>query len=83
MYCKFTCGICKCSKHLVGKVVIVTGANRGIGYETAKDMAERGARVILACRNEVRATIARDRIAASGNNDVHFLQLDLASFASV
>lgn len=84
IYCKLTYGICKFSKHLVGKVVIVTGANNGIGYESAKNLAERGARVILACRNVGRGTAARDKIiAATGNRDVHFIQLDLASFASV
>jgi NAD(P)-dependent dehydrogenase (short-subunit alcohol dehydrogenase family) len=37
-----------------GKVVIVTGANSGIGYETAREMSRRGAEVILACRDEDR-----------------------------
>lgn len=35
-----------------GKVCIVTGANQGIGYYTAKRLGELGATVILACRNE-------------------------------
>lgn len=84
LYCKLTCGICKCSRHLVGRVVIVTGANAGIGYETAKNLAERGARVILACRNEARGTKARDEIInQTGNDDVHFRQMDLASFSSI
>lgn len=84
LYTKLVCGYCKCSKHLVGKVVIVTGGNAGIGFETAKDMAERGAKVILACRNEQRGIEARDCIVKhTGNEDVHFKQLDLASFRSV
>ncbi|XP_063533394.1 retinol dehydrogenase 11-like, partial [Cydia strobilella] len=84
VYVKFTTGICKSSRHLVGKVVIVTGANAGIGFETAKNLAERGARVIMACRNEGRATVARDQIvAATGNPDVHYRHLDLASLKSV
>ncbi|XP_052749261.1 retinol dehydrogenase 11-like [Galleria mellonella] len=84
LYTKLTLGICKCSKHLVGKVVIITGANTGIGYETAKDLAFRGARVILACRNEQRGLTAQNNIITdTGNHDVHFRQLDLASLSSV
>ncbi|KPJ08901.1 Retinol dehydrogenase 11 [Papilio machaon] len=83
-YSRLTLGICKSSRHLVGKVVIVTGGNAGIGYETAKDLADRGARVIIACRNEVRGISARDSIIkATGNNDVHYRNLDLASLKSV
>ena len=40
---------------LSGKVVIVTGGNAGIGYETAKAIAFMGARVIIACRTEEKA----------------------------
>lgn len=81
---KLTCGMCECSRHLVGKVVIVTGGNAGIGYETAKNLAERGAKVILACRDEERGNNAKNKIIAeTGNKDVHFKKLDLASFRSV
>ena len=41
--------------NLSGKVVIVTGANTGIGYETAKALAEMGAHTFIACRSQERA----------------------------
>lgn len=45
-----------------GKVVIVTGANSGIGYETAREMSRKGAEVILACRDEDRGMNAIQNI---------------------
>ncbi|XP_063824579.1 retinol dehydrogenase 13-like [Ostrinia nubilalis] len=84
IYQKLTCGVCRSSAHMVGKVVIVTGGNCGIGLETAKDLANRGARVILACRSVRRATEAVQEIVRdTGNTDVHFKQLNLASLRSV
>jgi len=69
---------------LDGKTAIVTGANTGIGKETALDFATRGARVILACRDEEKASkAAKDIIAETGNDKVLVRILDLASFESV
>lgn len=68
----------------VGKVIIVTGASSGIGRETAMEMAERGGRVILACRNKDKAITTRDTIVAkTGNVNVHVMHLDLKSLNSV
>jgi NAD(P)-dependent dehydrogenase (short-subunit alcohol dehydrogenase family) len=62
-----------------GRTAVITGANTGIGFETAKLLAEQGATVILACRNPDRAAAAAARI----NAPVRTLQLDLADMASI
>jgi len=77
-------GLFKSDKKLNGQVVIVTGANTGLGAETARDLALRGATLILACRSwdRTRPLLAQLR-KETGNQDVHFSHLDLASLASV
>ncbi|KAF2348968.1 Short-chain dehydrogenase/reductase SDR [Trinorchestia longiramus] len=81
---KLRSGWCYSSKRLDGKLIIVTGASAGIGIPTALDMAQRGARVILACRNLAKAqNVADDIKKATGNNSVIVKKLDLASLASV
>ena len=51
LYKEVTMGIVRSKRRLDGKVVLITGANSGIGYETALDLAKRGAEIIMACRN--------------------------------
>ena len=43
-------------------VALVSGANSGIGYETAKGLASKGYRVLMGCRDAARGTAARDRL---------------------
>ncbi|KAK9968549.1 hypothetical protein ABG768_002867 [Culter alburnus] len=75
---------CKSTAKLHGKTVVVTGANTGIGKATALDLARRGARVILACRDESRAQAAVTHIQMeTGNKEVLYMHLDLASLKSV
>src|SRR5882724_5308230 len=62
-----------------GRTVVITGANTGIGFEAAKVLAERGATIVLACRDMDKATAAAERIGHS----VVTCELDLASLASV
>ena len=67
-----------------GRVAIVTGANSGLGYDTAAVLAEKGAQVVLAVRNLDKGNEAADRIKkASPNAVVSTQELDLTSLDSV
>ena len=69
---------------LTGRVALVTGANSGIGYETARALAEHGAHVILACRDDEKARRARDKLESElERSSLELLHLDLADLVSV
>ena len=80
----FEGGVCYSKNKLTGKTAIITGANTGIGLETAIDFAKRGCRVILACRSVEKGQAAVEEVKKRANSeDVVFVQLDLASLQSV
>lgn len=69
---------------LKGQTFLVTGANTGIGKETARDLAGRGARVVIAGRSEDKTRAAMAEITAeTGNSDLDYVPLDLGDLGSV
>lgn len=69
---------------LAGRRVVITGANSGLGLQTAVALARKGAQVVLACRHEQRGLDAQHHVRSlSGRDDVEMRVLDLASLASV
>jgi NAD(P)-dependent dehydrogenase (short-subunit alcohol dehydrogenase family) len=67
-----------------GRTAVITGANTGLGYETAAALAAKGARVVLAVRNLDKGRAAADLIArANPGADVSVHELDLTSLASI
>ncbi|XP_032906380.1 retinol dehydrogenase 12-like isoform X1 [Amblyraja radiata] len=69
---------------LDGKTVLITGANTGIGKETARDLAKRGAHIIIACRDIEKGDAAmKEIIKQSGNSNIMVKKLDLADTKSI
>jgi NAD(P)-dependent dehydrogenase (short-subunit alcohol dehydrogenase family) len=69
---------------LTGKVIIVTGANSGLGYEDSKEFTRKGARTILACRDMDKAQNALAQIKVEiPDAQAEVMQLNLASLKSV
>ncbi len=65
---------------MTGKNCVITGANAGLGYETAKAMALRGANVMMVCRNEAKGKRALiELVQASGNQNIYLQTADLSS----
>ncbi len=69
---------------LTGLTAVVTGSNSGIGFETALQLAVHGAHVVMACRDEKKATFAIERFKGLDNDvSMEVLALDLSDLASV
>ena len=65
-----------------GKNIVITGANTGIGLETARELLARGGNVIILCRNQARMDAALEDLKKTSDS-VQGLLLDLKSFDSV
>jgi NAD(P)-dependent dehydrogenase (short-subunit alcohol dehydrogenase family) len=66
-----------------GRRAIVTGANSGLGLIVARELARKGASVVLACRNMQKGEAALAQVRAAGGGDAELARLDLGSLASV
>jgi len=68
---------------MTGRVVLITGANTGIGRATAMQLAEQGAELYLACRTAERTRPVVEEITEATGRKPHYLQLDLGDLESV
>lgn len=67
-----------------GKTALVTGANSGIGYQAALELARHGAHVLLGCRNAAKGKAALDRLQREAPGaSAELVELDMASLASI
>jgi len=66
-----------------GRLCVVTGANSGVGYETALRLARGGAHVVMICRNRQRGEEAKKKIEAHASAPVDLILADLASLDEV
>ena len=85
IYCQhFVWKRCRNKNSMKGKTVVITGANSGIGKQTAKELVRRGARVVMACRDEKSAEAVIQEInRCKYDGNMIYKNIDLSSFASV
>lgn len=82
--CYFAGGVCKNTVSMKGKTVLITGANTGLGKETALELARRQARVILACRSLDKGQQAAEEIRSKVKDaEIVVKSLGLSSLESV
>ena len=74
---------CRSQARLDGKIVVITGANTGIGKICARELSKRGAKVIMLCRSTERGEAAAEEIRKLTQGEVIVHKMDLASLKSV
>jgi NAD(P)-dependent dehydrogenase (short-subunit alcohol dehydrogenase family) len=74
---------CPAAPRIDGQLALVTGGGRGIGLETSRGLAARGAEVVLASRGEAAGKAAAEALASASGRPAHFVPLDLADLASL
>ena len=65
------------------KTVLITGANKGIGFETAKQLAQSGYFVYLGSRDKIKGLEALEKLKASGINNVDCIEIDVTNINSI
>lgn len=65
------------------KTVLITGANQGLGFETAKQLAELGYYVYIGSRDRSKGMAAKQKLHESGFNDVDFIEIDVTDIHSI
>ncbi|KAJ8285001.1 hypothetical protein COCON_G00038510 [Conger conger] len=79
-----TGGTCPSKAKIEGKTVVITGANTGLGKETARELAKRGGRIIMGCRDMAKCEAAAKEIRGQTlNTHVYARHIDLASIKSI
>lgn len=80
-------GVCKLTVNLTSKIVVITGANAGIGQITAQELANAGATVIMACRDIPKAEKAKESIKQNSKSPdslkIDIMHLDLSDLSSI
>ncbi|GJQ85712.1 hypothetical protein Trydic_g13402 [Trypoxylus dichotomus] len=82
IFLRLTSGISKSNTCLVGKTVLITGGNSGLGFQTALALAGRGARIIIADKDDATESI-RTIIEETNNNNLIYKYIDLSSLSSI
>src|SRR5579872_3736192 len=65
------------------KTVVITGANKGIGLETAKQLAGLGYHVYLGSRDKTKGLAAVEKLKAEGAGNIDFIEIDITNIHSI